>query len=174
MGHHSGVLGQVRLPGGVQGHHGGLQGQVRLLGVPKHGLGPIYVVHVPHRAPQLNPVPFVISMYLAGLPSIAVCDIHEPHKAAQLGPGALRDVHVNHRNPNLALEPSVMPHYIYVFFIIRPEKAYYGPVSLLLPHDVLDPLHDVPVPLHVPHILPGRLREVLGLLCAPHGVPEHF
>jgi hypothetical protein len=32
----------------------------------------------------------------------------------------------------------------------------------------------VPVPLHVPHILPGPLREVLVILCAPDGVPEHL
>jgi hypothetical protein len=47
-------------------------------------------------------------------------------------------------------------------------------VSLLVPHDVLDPLRDIPVPLHVPHVLPGPLREVFVLLCAPEGVPERL
>jgi hypothetical protein len=48
------------------------------------------------------------------------------------------------------------------------------PVSLLVLHDVPDPLCDVPVPLLVPHILPGPLKEVLMLLCIPNDVPEHL
>jgi hypothetical protein len=72
---------------------------------------------------------------------------------------------------SLAKEPSMMPHYMSVL-IIGPENPV-GQVSLLVPHDVPDPLCEFPVPLHVTHIHPGHLREVL-VLCAPDGVLEHL
>jgi hypothetical protein len=90
-------------------------------------------------------------------PSVmSMCLTEQPNMALQ--PSVMSMYPTGH--PNLAKEPSVMPHYISVLLIIRPIKP--------------DPLCDVLVPLHVPHILPGLLREVLVLLCAPDGVTEHF
>jgi hypothetical protein len=76
-------------------------------------------------------------------------------------------------HPNLAKDPSVMSHYMSVLLIIRPKNLSW-PVSLLVSHDVPDPLRDVPVPFHVPHILPGSLREIHVLLCSLDGVPDHL
>jgi hypothetical protein len=98
-----------------------------------------------------------------------------PTKQPNLGLGALRDVHVPHRAPQFgqgALGDAPL-HNVSVL-IIGPKKTCHGQVSLLVPHDVADPLRDVLVPLHVPHIHPGLLREVFVLLCAPDGVLEHL
>jgi hypothetical protein len=116
-------------------------------------------------------------MYLTGLPSIALepfvmsmYPTEQPYLA--LEPSVMSLYPTGH--PNVAKDPLVMPHYMSVLLMIRPKKPVMAPVSLVVPHDVPDPLRDVPVPFHDPHIIDGFLREVHVLLCSPDGVPEHL
>jgi hypothetical protein len=90
--------------------------------------------------------------------SVLLCDVHVRHRAPQFGQGALGD--------------APLTLYNVPVLIIGPKKTCHE-VSLLVPHDVPDPLPDVLVHLHVPHILPCPLREVLVLFWTPDDVPEH-
>jgi hypothetical protein len=81
--------------------------------------------------------------------------------------------------PKLALESSLMSMYPsgHLSLAKEPSVLIIGPKKPVMAKSLsLFPMMSLSVmsQYHVPHIHPGLLREVLVLLCAPDGVPEHL